>query len=415
VLMGRVAARFARVEPRRRAAAFVVGLLARLPRTNCWTIAEHAGDVSPYGMQHLLARAVWDAEAVREDVRGYVTGRLADDDAVLVVDETGDVKKGSRTVGVQRQYTGTAGRVENAQVAVWLTYATPAGHGLLDRALYLPRSWAGDPTRRAVAGVPADVGFATKPQLARQMIARTLDAGVRAGWVAGDEVYGADPALRAECERRGVGYVLAVARGHHVLTGAGPLRADTLSLRLPARAWQTVSAGHGAKGHRIYDWALIDIDTPPDRPGQHWLLIRRHRRSGERAYYRCWTPSPVPLSTLVRVAGTRWTIEEDFQTSKGLTALDEHQVRTWTSWHRWTVLAMLAHAFLTVTATAEHADTPPPAGQIPLTRNEISHLFAVLVLTPARSLRHRLHWSTWRRRHQYRARTSHYQRQAAQQ
>jgi SRSO17 transposase len=191
LVMGRVAGRFARVEPRRRAAAFVMGLLARLPRSNCWTVAEHAGDASPHGMQHLLARAVWDAEAVRDDVRGYLVEHLADDEAgaeaVLVVDETGDLKKGSRTVGVQRQYTGTAGRIENSQVSVWLTYATPAGHGLIDRALYLPRCWVEDPARRASAGVPDEVGFAAKPQLARQMIARTLDAGVRAGWLIGDE------------------------------------------------------------------------------------------------------------------------------------------------------------------------------------------------------------------------------------
>jgi SRSO17 transposase len=413
--MGRVAGRFFRVEPRRRAAAFVAGLLARLPRSNCWTIAEHAGDASPHGMQHLLGWAVWDAEAVREDVRGYVTEHLTDDGAVLVVDETGDLKKGSCTVGVQWQYTGTAGRVENAQVSVWLTYAAPAGHGLVDRALYLPRCWIGDPDRRAGAGVPAEVGFATKPQLARQMIARTLDAGVRAGWVAGDEVYGADPGLRAECERRGIGYVLAVVRDHRVETGAGPLRADILSLQLPARAWQPISAGPGAKGQRIYDWALISINPASHHPRQRWLLIRRPRRTGERAYCRCWTPAPVPLSTLVGVAGTRWAVEEDFQTGKGLTGLDQHQVRTWTSWHRWTVLVMLAHAFLTVTTATEHAAAATPTGQIPMTRNEISHLFAVLVLASVRSLRHRLRWSTWRRRHQHRARTSHYQRQATQQ
>ena len=416
VLMGRVAGRFARVEPRRRAAAFVMGLLARLPRTNCWTIAEYAGDWTPDGMQHLLGRAVWDAEAVREDVRGYLTEHLGDGDAgvgaVLVVDETGDLKKGTCTVGVQRQYTGTAGRIENAQVSVWLTIATGRGHGLIDRALYLPRCWAGDPARRAGAGVPAEIGFATKPQLARQMIARTLDAGVRASWVTGDEVYGADPGLRTECERRGIGYVLAVARAHRVDTSAGPLRADALSLRLPARAWQRRSAGPGAKGHRVYDWALIDINPGGHPSGQPSMLIRRHCRTGERAYYRCWTPTPVPLSTVVGVAGTRWAVEEDFQTGKGLTALDEHQVRTWTSWHCWTALVMLAHALLTATAATEPTAASHPAGQIPLTRNEISHLLAVLILTPTHTPPHRLHWSTWRRRHQHRARTSHYQRQA---
>jgi SRSO17 transposase len=413
-LMGRIAGRFARVEPRRRVRAFVAGLLAELPRKNCWTIAEHAGEANPDGMQHLLARAVWDAEAVRDDVRGYVLEQLADPDAVLVVDETGDLKKGIATVGVQRQYTGTAGRTENAQVTVWLTYASSSGHGLIDRALYLPRCWTDDPDRRAAAGVPDTVGFATKPALARQMIARALDAGVPTTWVTADEVYGSDPGLRAELERRRVGYVLAVARDYQVPTSAGRIRADMLTLQLPARAWQPLSAGAGAKGHRLYDWALIDIPTP-GAAGHRWLLVRRHRRTGKRAYYRCYTPAPVPLTTLVAVAGTRWTVEEDFQTGKGLTGLDQHQVRTWTSWHRWATLALLAHAFLTVTAAADHARAPAPAGQIPLTRNEIGHLFALLVVDPTQELRHRLHWSAWRRRHQHRARAHHYRRQAARQ
>ena len=195
-LMGRIAGRFTRVEPRRHARDLVLGLLSDLPGKNCWTIAEHAGHAGPGRLQHLLARATWDADGVRDDLRGYVTGHLGDEDAVLVVDETGDLKKGTRTVGVQRQYTGTAGRIENTQVAVYLTYATRAGHALIDRALYLPRSWADDPARRAAAGVPQDAEFATKPALARQMITRALDGGATARWVAGDEVYGADPGLR---------------------------------------------------------------------------------------------------------------------------------------------------------------------------------------------------------------------------
>jgi len=204
-LLGRVAGRFARVDLRRRAKAFVGGLLADLPRKNCWTIAEHAGDASPDGMQHLLGRAVWDADALRDDVRAYATEHLGDPEAVLVVDETGDLKKGTTTVGVQRQYTGTAGRVENAQVAVYLVYATDAGHAVIDRELYLPRAWTDDPDRLQAAGVPDQVGFATKPKLATTMITRALDAGVPAAWVAGDEVYGANPGLRAELERRGLG------------------------------------------------------------------------------------------------------------------------------------------------------------------------------------------------------------------
>ena len=192
-LMLRIGSRFARVEPRRRVAAFLRGLLAGLPRTNCWTIAEHAGDTDPRGMQRLLSQAVWDADCVRDDLRGYVTEHLGNPDAVLVVDETCDVKKGTCTVGVQRQYTGTAGRIENSQVAVYLTYATPAGYAFIDRDLYLPRSWTDDPERCATAVCPVTIRFATKPALARAMTDRALHAGDPARWAAGDEVYGADP------------------------------------------------------------------------------------------------------------------------------------------------------------------------------------------------------------------------------
>jgi SRSO17 transposase len=405
-LMDRVAGRFPRVEPRRRARAFVLGLLAGLPRKNCWTIAEHAGDASPGGMQHFLARARWDADAVRDDLRGYVTSYLGDPQAVLVVDETGDLKKGTATAGVQRQYTGTAGRTENAQVAVYLSYAGRGGHALIDRELYLPKSWASDPDRRRAAGIPATVEFATKPALARAMIARTLDAGVPAAWVTGDEVYGADPGLRADLQDRRVGYVLAVACHHRVAVAAGKRRVDELAACLPRSAWQRYSAGPGAKGHRYYDWALIGIRSP--QSGHHWLLIRRSRRTRELAFYRCYAPRPVPLATLVQVAGRRWTVEENFQASKELTGLDQHQVRRWVSWYRWVTLAMLAAAFLTVTAATED---PAPDGYIPLTRNELSRLLT-LIIQPTRHAEP-LHWSAWRRRHQHRARTSHYQRQAA--
>ncbi|WP_409497456.1 IS701 family transposase, partial [Amycolatopsis sp. cmx-11-12] len=325
----------------------LLGLLSDLPDKNCWTISEHAGDDTPDGIQHLLRKAVWDAEEVRDDLRDYVTEHLGDTGAVLVVDETGDLKKGVHTVGVQRQYTGTAGRIENAQVAVYLTYATDAGHAFIDRALYLPKSWTTDPVRRAGAGIPDDTAFATKPALATTMIGRALDAGVRAQWVAGDEVYGADPSLRKNLEKRGVGYVLAIGCDRRVSTPAGVLRADGVAARLPKHVWQRLSAGAGAKGNRYYDWAFADIDT--DEPdGCRWLLIRRHRTTGELAFYRCYSPEPVPLRILVQVAGRRWTVEESFQTGKGLTGLDQHQVRRWTSWHRWTAMAMLAHAFLAV-------------------------------------------------------------------
>jgi SRSO17 transposase len=409
--MGRIAPRFGRVEPRRRVGKLVLGLLAGLPRANCWTIAEHAGDRTPDGMQHLLSRARWDHEAVREDLRDYVVDHLGDTEAVLVVDETGDLKKGTDTVGVQRQYTGTAGRIENAQVAVYLSYSSASGHAFIDRALYLPRSWTDDPDRCAAAGVPDRTPFATKPALAAQMIERALDAGAPASWVAGDEVYGNDPALRAMLHDRGLGYVLAVARDHRVRTHAGIRRAVDLAVTLPASVWQTRSCGNGSKGHRWYAWAMVDLDDQ-NVPGQSRLLIRRNRRTGELAFYRCYSPTPVPLGAFVAVAGRRWTVEENFQQGKQLAGLDEHQVRRWTSWHRWTVLAMLAHAFLAVTAAAERARQQPSTTLIAMTCNEIRRLFVSIVDHVRHDLEHLLRWSRWRRRHQARARASHYRRQA---
>jgi SRSO17 transposase len=262
VLMSRIAGPFTRVEPRCRVRQLVLGMLSDLPRKNCWTIAEWAGEATPDGMQHLLGRAKWDADQVRDDVRGYVVEHLHDDQAVLVVDETGDVKKGTSTVGVQRQYTGTAGRIENAQVAVYLVYAGRRGHAAVDRELYVPRSWTADPDRCRAAGLGEETPFATKPELAARMVTRFLDAGHRAAWVAGDEVYGGNPKLRTALEERGTGYVLAVACSHEVTTGAGKFRADALAKKVPKRAWQKLSAGAGAKGHRFYDWAVIDLADP---------------------------------------------------------------------------------------------------------------------------------------------------------
>jgi SRSO17 transposase len=409
--MLRVGARFGRVEPRRRVASFVRGLLAGLPRTNCWAIAEHAGEGCPRGMQRLLSAAVWDEAGVRDDLREYVLEHFADAGAVLVVDETGDLKKGTATVGAQRQYTGTAGRTENAQVAVYLAYAAPAGSAFIDRALYLPRSWTSDPSRCRAAGVPQDTAFATKPALATAMITRALEAGTPAAWVTADEVYGQDPGLRAELARRGLGYVLAMAKSHAVTTAIGARPVGELVRKLPARAWQRISAGPGCKGPRWYDWALIEVTDPAvtEGDGLHWLLIRRRISDGEYAFYRAHAPHPVPLAQLVKVAGSRWKIEDGFAAGKELAALDEHQVRSWISWHRWTILALLACAFLSVLTAAQ-----PNSGNkllIPLTRNEIRRLFTGLNQQPS-APRLQLHWSRWRRRHQATARTCHYRRRA---
>ena len=411
-LIDRIGPRFSRYEPLRHAAGLMLGMVSGLDRKNCWTIAEHRGDRSPDGLQHLLSRAKWDAEAVRDDLRDYVVDAFGDPGAVLVVDETGDVKKGTATVGVQRQYSGTAGRIENAQVAVYLTYAAPRGHALIDRALYLPKSWAEDADRCQEAGIPTDRrGFATKPTLAKMLISRAVEANTPAAWVAGDEVYGADPTLRAAIRGHGLGYVLAVSANRRVPTEAGPIRVDALPAMLPARAWQKHSAGAGSHGHRLYSWAWIALLPEDDTDtGQHHLLIRRNDRTGELAYLRCYTPHPVPLRTLVVVAGQRWRIEESFQAAKGLTGLDQHQVRRWVSWHRWTTLAMLAHAFLAVATAAERDTLPPPAGLITLTVNEFRPLFDALLLAAKRTLATLLAWSTWRRKHQHRARQSHYSR-----
>jgi SRSO17 transposase len=301
---------------------------------------------------------------------------------------------------------------------VYLSYAATRGHARSDRELYLPRSWTEDPARCAAAGVPADVEFATKPALARVMLIRALDAGVPAAWVAGDEVYGADPGLRAELEARGVGYVLAIAGNRRLPTAAGPIRADALAAALPRRAWQRLSAGPGAKGQRYYDWACLALpaaarSAATTAPGCWWLLIRRSRRDGELAFYRCYHPTPARLTQLVAVAGRRWTVEESFQRGKGLAGLDEHQVRRWLPWRRWTLLAMLAHALLVVLTADEHAAGGPPTGLIPLTCNELQRLLLRRVIEPARRHADSEAWSRWRRRHQYRARASHYRRQAA--
>ena len=412
-VVDRIESRFARYEPLRHAAGLMLGMLSGLDRKNCWTIAEHRGDLSPDGLQHLLSRAKWDAEAVRDDLRGYVVDAFADAQAVLVVDETGDLKKGVQSVGVQRQYTGTAGRIENAQVAVFLTYAAPRGHALIDRALYLPTSWAQDEDRREQAGVPAEVQFATKPALATAMITRAVQAGTPAAWVAGDEVYGADPGLRRTCRQLGLGYALQVASNRRVPTHAGPMRVDELPALVPASGWQTYSCGQGSKGHRDYSWAWIALLPEPGEPattGEHHLLIRRNSATGELAYLRCYTPKPASLATLVRVAGQRWRIEESFQSAKGLAGLDQHQVRRWTSWHRWTTLAMLAYAFLAVATAIERDHAPAPAGLIELTVNEFRRLFDALLLASQHTITTLLAWSLWRRRHQARARDCHYRR-----
>lgn len=403
--------RFRRVESRRRMRRFLRGMMSELQRVNCWTLAQHVGEGRPGPMRHFLSKAVMDDDGLRADLRDYVTETLGHPEGVLVIDETGDLKKGTATIGVQRQYTGTAGRIENSQVAVYLTYASPIGHALIDNALYMPKSWMGDPARLEAAGAPEALEFATKPQLAQKMIEKTLDAGVQTRWVTGDEVYGANPDLRAAIARRGVGAVLAVAKSEMVTTKAGPKKAIDIAVILPAKAWNRISAGHGSKGERLYDWAIIEV-TDGDLPGHHYLMIRRSISDGEYAFYRAQSPTRIPLRTFVRVAGIRWSVEDDFQSCEELGALDEHQVRRWTPWHRWTLIAMLTYAFLAVTTARAHM-IEPAEGLIPLTVNEVRHLFVQVAMPrPPVTIAFLLAWSWWRRHRQFLAKHCHYRRQA---
>jgi SRSO17 transposase len=352
-LHARIAGRFVRAEPRRRALAYLKGLLGNVGRKNGWQLAEHAGETTPDGMQRLVSTAGWDPDLVRDDLRAYVVEQLGDPGAVLVVDETGFLKKGTTSVGVQRQYSGTAGKVDNCQLGVFLAYASPKGRAMIDRELYLPKSWTNDPQRCRAARVPEEVGFRTKPQLARVMLERALDAGVPAAWVTADEAYGGNPALRRWLEGRGVWHVLAVKctepLGVDGPKGPGRTSAEQLAAAAPAEQWITCSAGYGAKGRRLYDWIRVDLAPPATVGMARWLLVRRSQSDGELAYYACYGPAATPLIGLVRVAGTRWAVEEGFEQAKGEVGLDHYEVRRWPGWYRHITLALLALAFLAVT------------------------------------------------------------------
>jgi SRSO17 transposase len=312
----RISLRFVRSETRQTVGELLLGLLSPLECKNGWWLAEHAGHATPDRMQRLLRTVVCDDTGMGGDLRELVVGALAHPEAILVVDETGYLKKGTHSAAVQRQYSGTAGRVENSQVGVFLTYASPLGRALIDTRLYLPASWAEDSPRRLAAGVPAEVEFATKSQLAVVMIEAALDAGVVVSFVAGDEVYGLDPALRARLRARHVGYVLAIARNQHIqATENVRMRADDVAAGLTEQAWELRTCGTGSKGERFYAWAFVHDQTTLDG-GVHSLLVRRNVDTGELAFYRCWSAQPVSLATLVAVAGRRWMIEESFQAAK---------------------------------------------------------------------------------------------------
>ena len=338
---------FARSEVRERSLAYLEGLLSGCERKNGWQVAEWVGDASPYGMQYLLGRARWDADALQARLSAYVEDKLGSPDAVLILDETGFLKKGTHSAGVQRQYSGTAGRIENSQIGVFLGYAGKRGYALLERELYLPQSWAEDDARRQAAGIPDQIEFQTKPMLGRQMLERAFHSGVSCGWVAGDEVYGRDSKLRRWLEERRQPYVLAVAADQRLWRqDMRQHRVDEIANELPQRAWKRLSAGSGAKGERLYDWVRMPW---AEREGwEHALLVRRSLEAEpEYAFYFTYARKKQnTLKTLVAVAGRRWAIESAFQMAKGECGLDHYEVRHWQGWYRHITLAMLALAVL---------------------------------------------------------------------
>jgi SRSO17 transposase len=329
--------------------AYVRGLLSPAERKNSWQLAEVSGDTTPYAFQHLLRRALWDPEAVRDELRRYVLQHLRDSEAVLVLDETGFLKKGRHSAGVARQYSGTAGRIENCQIGVFLGYASQLGHTLLDRELYLPQEWTDDRHRCRQAGIPEDRPFATKPQLARHMLQRVLTTGVPAKWVTGDSVYGDDRRLRLWLEAQPQAYVLAVSGKEYVWLGWQQRQVKTILAALPEDGWTRLSAGDGSKGPRWYDWRWLLLADPVDPAWRRWLLVRRSVSDPtELRGYVVFAPQDTTLAEVVRVAGTRWVIEQLFEAAKGEVGLDQYEVRSWTGWYRHITLAMWALALLAV-------------------------------------------------------------------
>ena len=336
-----------RTEPRQRLIAYIRGLLSMTERKNSWHLAELAGESTPDGMQRLLNTAHWDADQVRDDLRQYILTHLPDPHAVLVVDETGFLKKGTKSAGVAPQYSGTAGKIANCQIGVFLAYATPQGPVLLDRALYVPKEWTEDRERCRAVAIPDDVCTIPKPTLAKQMLAEAFAHGVQAAWVTGDSVYGGDYKLRNWLEERQQPYVLAVPRSQRIGLAS---RADVVTAGWPEEAWQRLSAGEGSQGPRWYDWAWMAMEFRWMPPGwTQWVLARRSvSHPHEITYYLVAGPTEVTLAQVVRAAGTRWQVEESFELAKQQVGLDDYEVRNWHGWYRHITLAMVALAFLTV-------------------------------------------------------------------
>jgi SRSO17 transposase len=356
------------------AGQFLDGLLGNEPRKTGWMRAEVAGDPGPWRQQAILGRGRWDADALRDIVREYALETLANEDAVLVIDETGFLKQGKASCGVARQYTGSAGKITNCQIGVFACYVSRHGHAFIDRALYLPKEWTDDPKRLKAAHVPDEVGFATKPQIARRMIARAIAAKVPFSFVAADSVYGTGD-IEAMLRKAGKGYVLGVA-SNHVFHSWGKKQlvggtAAKIAQSLPKSAWRRLSSGEGTKGPRWHDWAYIelaDLDAGEynDALKGTWtrgMLVRRNIADGELAFFSIWCPKGTPMKTLVSVEGHRWSIEDSFETAKNELGLDHNETRSWHGWHRHVSLVMLAFAVMAV--IRHHANAVPLKKTLP--------------------------------------------------
>jgi SRSO17 transposase len=363
-LAGGVASLFAHPKSRAHSRQYLEGLLAPIERKNGWTIAEYVGEKEPKAMQRFLNLTTWNADDLRDLNLDYVIENVGDPDGILIADPTGFAKKGRKSAGVQRQYSGTLGRVDNCQIGTFLAFVNTAGDRvLIDRELYIPeQSWFGDRARCAEAAIPADLAFATRPAQVINMIIRCVQAGLEFGWFTADEEFGQNPGLRDYLENAGTAYVMAIPKNTTFTDATGATtEIKNWPGRLPPNAWQRRACGIGTKGYRVYDWAVIDTDHP-----DHQYLIRRSVNDSELAFYHCHNPRHEPTGELVRVAGTRWPIEECFQIGKGNVGLDNYQVRLYHAWYRHITLAMIAQSFLAVLAhrhRTKKGDPHPTANQ----------------------------------------------------
>jgi SRSO17 transposase len=348
-LMDQIGPRFARRESRQCARDYIKGLLSPVERKNSWQLAEMIGNTTPYRLQQFLYRSPWDPDALRDDLRSYVVENLGSRDGILIVDETGFLKKGRHSAGVQRQYSGTAGRVENCQLGVFLAYASSMGHALIDRALYLPTSWTDDRERCQAAGIPDTAPFQTKPAQALAMLKRAVAADVPVAWVTADSVYGDHRPLRRWLEDQALAYVLGVSGKESLpIEGFSVRVSELLSVRV-GDEWTRLSAGDGAKGPRLFDWQTVPLTDPALAGWKRWLLVRRKVDDpAELKTFLCFAPAETSLTALVEVAGSRWHIEACFEEAKGEVGLDHYEVRGWSGWYRHITLACLAHAFLSI-------------------------------------------------------------------